>query len=166
MMLAHQRGSERILACDMVDFRLETARRSGAHEIFKVTENLEQDIKKVNEGRLADVVIVCAGNESATLQALKCVGRGGTVLFFALHSPDQVIPLAMNELFWQKGVTLTSTYAASPENHQEAMNLIASGSIEVRQLITHWMGLSEIEKGFKIATQASESIKVLIDPTR
>lgn len=164
ILLAKNRGSSKILACDRVDFRLEAARQAGADIVFKASDDLPQKIQEANEGRLADVVIVCAGAKEATLQALQCVGRGGTVLFFALHSPDQVVPLPMNEIFWQKGVTLASTYAASPEDHREAMDLIASGSVKVRQLITHRLGLSEIARGFEIATRTSESIKVLIDP--
>lgn len=165
IMAAKSRGGVRALACDIVDFRLETARQLGADETLKAAEDLPRRIAEANEGRLADVVIVCAGGKEATLQALQCIGRGGVVLFFALHSPDQTISLPLNEVFWQKGATLTSTYAASPENHREAMDLIAEGSVPVSRLITHRLGLSEIAKGFEVASNASKSIKVLIDPT-
>lgn len=164
VMLAKHRGASRVFASDIIDFRLKIARQCGAEKVFTASEDFPENISKNNEGRLADVVIACAGNEGATLQALRCVGRGGSVLFFAPHSPDQVIPLAMNDVFWQRGVTLTSTYAASPENHHEALNLLHSGKINVKQLITHRLGLSEILKGFDLVAKATESMKVIIDP--
>lgn len=166
ILLARKRGSERIFAYDIETFRLEAASKLGANQMFKPTEQLSREIEEANDGELADVVIVCAASKEATNQAFQCVGRGGTILFFAIQSPDQEITIPMHEFFWQKGATLTSSYAASPEDHLKAMNLIASGEINVRGLITHRLGLSDISKGFEIATQPSESIKVLIDPTR
>lgn len=154
ILLAKALGATRIVGSDINDFRLEAARRFGADAVFRSDEGLP----------LADVVIVCAGNKQATLQALESVGRGGTILFFALQSPDQVIPLSMNDLFWQKGVTLMSTYAASPEDHREALDLIASGQIKVAPLISHRLGFSEIGKGFQMVAKAEESLKVIIQP--
>lgn len=165
ILAARCRGIERILASDINDYRLETARRIGVSHLFKAAGDLTAELQEANEGRLPDVVIVCAGAQEATRKALESVGRGGTVLFFALQGPDQVMPVSMNELFWQKGVTMTSSYAASPEDHREALNWIGTGQVNVRQLITHQIGLSDIAKGFDLVSKAEESIKVIVDPT-
>jgi len=164
--LAKIRGVKRIIACDLVDFRLEAARQFGADEVLKSTEDLAERLKQVNEGRLADVVIVCAGNKQATIQSMVCAGRGASILFFALQSPDQILPLSLNEVFWQKGITLTSSYAASPEDHHEALELIQSKKINLQKMISHRLGFLEIAKGFQMAAKGDASIKIIIDPAR
>lgn len=156
ILLAKARGAKRVIASDIVDFRLEAARRLGADEVLRSGQKLP----------LADVVIVCAGAKEATLQALECVERGGSILFFALQSPEQVIPVAMNDLFWQKGATLTSSYAASPTDLKESLDWISSKKIDVKKLITHRLGLSEVAKGFELVSRATDSIKVILDPSR
>ncbi|MBI4224454.1 MAG: alcohol dehydrogenase, partial [Deltaproteobacteria bacterium] len=102
---------------------------------------------------------------AAVEQALKCVGRGGTVLFFGLNSPDQVIPLSPFETFWQKGVTLMNSYAASPEEHREVLSLMRQEKVHVVPMISHRLPFAEIGKGFEMVAQAQNSLKVIVDPT-
>lgn len=161
--LAKALGVERIIATDINDFRLESAKKFGADFIFRSTDNLLEKIREINEGRLADVVIVCAGKPEATDQALKCVERGGTVLFFGLNSPDQVIPLSPYEIFWQKGAILMNSYAASPEDHHEALKIIRSGKVNLKKMISHHLAFEEIGLGFEMVAKAQNSLKVIID---
>jgi len=81
-------------------------------------------------------------------------------------SPDLVLETPLHELFWEKGVTLMSSYAASPEDHRESLELIRSHKVSVQPLITHRLGLAEVGKGFQLVAKAQESLKVIIDPTR
>lgn len=164
--LAKASGVRRVVACDFVDFRLEAAKRSGADHVLLVADDLPARLRQVNEGRLADIVITCVGSREAILESFECAERGGTILFFALHKPDEMISLPMNEIFWKRGLTLMSSYAASPEDYRESLNLIASRQIQVAPLMTHHLGLSEIGKGFEIVTKGANSIKVIIDPTQ
>ncbi len=166
ILLARARHVEKIIACDIVDYRLEAARQLGADVVFRSDSDLAKKLKEVNDGRLADQVIACSGHEQATRLSLESAERGGTVLFFALHSPDQTFPLAMNDIFWQKGLTLMSTYAASPEDHRESLKLIAARKIDVSPLITHRLGLSEVGQGFNLVANPGPSMKVILDPTR
>ena len=74
--------------------------------------------------------------------------------------------LAVNELFWRNEVTLLSSYAATPDEHRVARDLLAEKKIVVRDLITHRFGLTDIIKGFQLVEQAGESIKVIIEPQK
>lgn len=165
--LARVLGASKVIATDINAFRLEAAKRFGADTVFAAAENnLVEKIQGVNGGRLADVVIVCAGKPAATEQALKSVGRGGTVLFFGLNSSDQVIPLSPYEIFWQKGATLMNSYAASPAEHREAVSLIRERKVDVMPMISHRLPFSEIGKAFDLVAQAQNSLKVIVDATR
>ncbi|MDD5136977.1 MAG: alcohol dehydrogenase, partial [Candidatus Omnitrophica bacterium] len=112
----------------------------------------------------ADCVIICAGAESALEQGLRSVERGGTVLLFAAAGKDALLPVPANDIFWRNEVTITSSYAASPDDHREALKKIASREINVCDMITGRFPLGETGAGFKLVAEARDSIKIIIKP--
>jgi len=164
--LARALGAGLIIATDIVDYRLKAAKKFGAKYAINARENVPEFIKDVNDGRLADLVIVCTGATSAIEQALKSVDRAGTILFFAPTKEGVTIPFSINETFWRKDVTLTTSYAGAPVDHHIALKLIKEKRVNVKDMITHKLPLSEIGKGFKLVAEAKESIKVIIEPQK
>lgn len=166
--LAHALGAGRVLATDVLEHRLEAARKLGADAALHAEEDVPAYLRKINNGRLADVVIVCTGAEPAIAQALKSVERHGTVLFFAPTGPGVTIPLSINDTFWRNDVTLTTSYAGSPADHVTALELIRAGTLRVKEMITHRLSLAETGLGFRMVTHPQEygSIKVIIQPQR
>ncbi len=155
-----------MVATDIVDYRLEAARQFGADAVFHAEEDLPARLRRVNDGRLADLVIVCTGATSAIVQALQSVERGGTVLFFAPTNPGVTIPLSVNELFWRNDITLTTSYAGSPADYAAALELIQARRVHMGEMITHRLGLAETGLGFQLVADAQNSIKVIIEPQR
>jgi hypothetical protein len=49
----------------------------------------------------------------------------------------------VNDLFWRNEVTLISSYGGSPADYAAALELIRTGKIRVREMITHRLGLAE-----------------------
>ncbi|MBI5197385.1 MAG: zinc-binding dehydrogenase, partial [Nitrospirae bacterium] len=164
--MARALGAGRIIATDLSDFRLKAARELGADETLHANEDIPARLRQVNDGRLADVVVLCTGASPAIRQALLSADRGGTVLFFAAAQPEEKIPFPINDLFWRNEITLTSSYAGAPADHHTALELIRARRIRVREMITHRLGLSEAALGFRLVTEAKESIRVIIEPQR
>jgi len=164
--LAAVLGAGRVIATDMIDYRMEAAKRFGADCAINASEDVPAKLKEINEGRLADCVIVCTGAVSAITQALKSVERGGTILFFAPTDRDATIPLSINELFWRNDITLTTSYAGDRADHVTALQLIQAKRVRVKDMITHRLSLSETGLGFDLVAKASDSIKVIIEPQR
>jgi len=166
VILARALGAGRVIATDINKYRLEAAQRFGADATIPAEEDLPSRLRQVNQGRLADQVIVCTGAISAITQALNSVERGGTILFFAPTNPDVTIPISINELFWRNDITLTTSYAGSPADYQTALDIIRAGTMPVRQMITHRLPLTETGLGFQLVADAQNSIKVIIEPQR
>lgn len=164
--LARMLGAGRVVATDIVEYRLEAARRFGADAAIRAKEYDSAHLRQVNEGRLADLVILCTGATSAIVQALQSVEPGGTVLFFAPTDQGVTIPISVNDLFWRTQVTLTSSYAGSPADYALALELIRAGRVQVGEMITHRLSLAETGLGFQLVVEAKESIKVIIEPQR
>ena len=164
--LARITGAARVIATDISDYRLKAAERFGADAVLKAKEDLPDRLCQLNQGRLADLVIVSTGAISAITQALKSVERGGTVIFFAPTAPGVTIPLSINELFWRNEVTLTTSYGGGPADYATALKLIQAHAVPVQKMITHNLSLAETGLGFKLVNEAQDSIKVIIEPQR
>jgi L-iditol 2-dehydrogenase len=157
-------GASKIIAVDINEKRLEYAKKFGADYVFNANNFNPEIIKDINEGFLSDIVILSTGADSAILQGLKSVRRGGTVLFFGAANDGAKLPLSINEIFWRSEVTLLSSYAGSILDHKTALELIRSGRINVKDMITNRFHIESIVKGFELTAQAQDSLKVIINP--
>ncbi len=164
--LARALGAGRIVATDISRYRLEAAKRFGADMAISADDFSPDRLQEANDGRLADLVIVCTGAVAAVNQALESVERGGTVLFFAPTAPGVTIPVSINDLFWRTDRTLTTSYAGSPDDYAAALRLIHARRLPVREMITHRLGLAETGLGFQLVAGAQESLKVIVEPRR
>jgi len=161
--LARAWDAKRIIATDIDEYRLKSAKKFGADFVINAKENVPEQVKKYNDGQLADLVVISTGASSAIKQGLQSVEMGGTILFFAPAEPGVEIPFPLFDL-WNKQVKMVSTYAGSPKDIAEAIELIKTKKVVVTDMITHKLPLSETAKGFKLVAQAKDSIKVVIEP--
>lgn len=148
---------------DVNDYKLKTALKFGADKAFDSREDAASRLRSNNDGRLADLVVVCTGVEAALKQALDLVEKGGIILFFAPSDPDFKLEIDFND-FWWSGVSIVTSYAASPKDLELALKLIEKKSVNVNDMITHRFPLSNIQEGFKIVEYSKENLKVIILP--
>jgi len=166
VMLARALGVSRVIATDVTRHRLEAAERFGADAALLAGDDLPARLRRANNGRLADRVVVCTGATSGIGQALQSVDRGGTVLLFAPTGPGVTVPLSINDLYWRNEVTVTTSYAGSPADYATALELIAARRLPVEDMITHRLGLAEAGTAFQLVARAQDSLKVIIEPQR
>jgi L-iditol 2-dehydrogenase len=110
-----------------------------------------------------DIIMVCTGARQAALQSFRCIERGGTIMFFAVPRPDEDVVVPLND-FWTNEIRIMTSYYTSPPDMEAAISLLASGRVEVGNMITHRLPLEEIGEGFRLVADAGESMKVIIRP--
>jgi L-iditol 2-dehydrogenase len=165
LLLAGSLGAGRIVATDISPFRLDMARQFGADGAFDAREDIPARLREINDGRLADLVIVCTGALSAFKQALQSVDRGGAILCFATTEPGVDLPVPLNE-FWRNEIKLLPSYGNSPLDAMVAIELIRSGRVPVERMITHRLPLDQAGLGFRLVAEGGNSMKVLIEPQK
>jgi L-iditol 2-dehydrogenase len=163
--LARALGASRIIATDIDEYRLKAAKKFGADVVINARENVPQQVKKHNDGKLADLVVISTGATSAVRQGLQSVETGGTILFFAPTEPSIEISFPLFDL-WNKQIKMLSTYAGSPEDINLAIDLIKSKKVKVTDMISHKLPLADAAKGFKLVAEAKDSMKVIIEPQK
>jgi L-iditol 2-dehydrogenase len=161
--LARARGADRIIATDISDFRLKAAAQLGALATIHGAEQVPDRLRELNEGRLADLVIVCTGALPAIQQAVKSVDRGGTLLFFAPTAAGVDVPIPLFD-FWRDEISIVTSYAGSGDDLVESLELIRTHQVRVGDMITHRLPLSQAGLGFQLTASGAESIKVILDP--
>jgi L-iditol 2-dehydrogenase len=153
----------RVIVMDINEYRLNKAVEFGADYVINANRYSVDELKSINDNRLADIAIICASAKQAVANAISSVDRKGKILFFAVPNTDIEIPSLR---FWRDEITLTFSYGAAPDDIQKAINLIDSNKIDVRKMITHKVPLSAIQQGFKLASEAKDSLKVVVVPDK
>jgi L-iditol 2-dehydrogenase len=149
--LAKLKGAK-VIATDINEFRLNKAKESGADQVLNAKEGIKTK---------ADKIIICTGALQAVEQAFRSIDKKGAILFFAI--PDKNIEIPIQD-FWRNEITLVSSYGAAPIDLEESLKLIKNKKITVKDMITHKLPLKDIQKGFKIVSEAGESLKVILKP--
>jgi len=65
---------------------------------------------------------------------------------------------------WSRCLKIVTSYAAVKKDLEEALSLISKGKINVKDMITHRLPLSETAKGFSLMIKGENSLKVIINP--
>jgi L-iditol 2-dehydrogenase len=161
--LARAHGAARVVATDISDFRLKAAEQFGADAVIHGGEDVPAKLLELNDGRLADRVICCAGALAAAQQATKSVDRGGTLLFFAPTAAGVDVPIPLFD-YWRDEISVVTSYAGSGAELKAALELIRDRRVRVADMVTHRLPLAETGRGFQLTASGQDSIKVIIDP--
>jgi len=70
--------------------------------------------------------------------------------------------MPLNDL-WRREVIVRTAYGAAPADLAMAMDLIATGRVQVDDLITHRLPLERAQDGFALVASAGESVKVVLE---
>lgn len=161
--LAQSLGAGRIFATDINPYRLELAKKFGACAVFDANQDLIKGLLKINDGYPPEFIAVCTGAPQAFAGALACADRGARLLFFAPAAPGTEIPFPLFD-FWNKGITISSSYGAAGKDLSDAIELIRAHRVPVEAMITHRLALSEAAQGFELVAKAQNSLKVILEP--
>jgi len=162
VMLAKSKKFSKIFCFDVNDFRLGFAKKFNITDsINSLDENRKQRILDHTEGKGVDVAIVATSSLKALEDAIDVVRKGGAVMMFGVPSKDAKIVLNMSKIY-SKEITLVTSYAASDNDTKEALRLIESSQIDVKQLVTHTYPIQDSQKAFDHARSGDNAMKIII----
>jgi L-iditol 2-dehydrogenase len=162
VMLAQAKKFSKIFCFDVNDFRLNFAKKFNITEsIHSMDEHRKQKVLDHTDGRGIDVAIVATSNLKALDDAIDMVRKGGIVMMFGVPSKGAMINLDMSKVY-SKEITLVTSYAASDVDTKEALHLIESSQIDVKQLITHTYSIDDTQKAFEHAKSGDNAMKIII----
>ena len=130
---------------------------------LKKYQNPEKIFKDFSdEKRGLDVAIECVGLPEIWELVFSCVRPGGTVHFFGGCKSGSFVNLDTTKMHYND-IKIMSVFHHTPKYFRQALDLIASGKIEVEKLITDTLPLEKVEYAMEQHI-AGNAIKYLIKP--
>jgi alcohol dehydrogenase len=145
---ARMAGAAEIVAVDMMQDKLEHARRLGAIPI-QAGEGVVEAVREATGGG-GDKVIETVGNAGVLAQAYEATRRGGTTVTVGLPHPAQRLDIQAVSLVTEER-TLKGSYLGSCVPARDIPTFIQAyqdGRLPVQELLTHRITIDEINAGF------------------
>jgi alcohol dehydrogenase len=152
----------RIVAIDLADSRLESARKFGADtEINNGREDALAQIMELTDGLGADVALEAVGVPDTFELACQLIRPGGRVANIGVHGHSATLHL---EKLWTRDVTIT-TGLVDTRTIPRLMKLVASGRLDPTVFATHHVSLEDTMAGYDTFTDAANTgaLKVVLD---
>jgi len=121
----------------------------------------KEKILNQTENHGVDIAIIATGSLKALEDAFELVRKGGTIVMFGVPSRGDTMNIDMSKVY-TKEISLTTSFAASDFDTKEALQLIESSRINVKDLITHKYSITECQKAFEHAHNGSNAMKIII----
>ena len=162
--LARARGAARVFLIELSQQRLEMAAALVAPDeaIGADATDTVDTVRRLTDGRGADVIIVAAASGKAQEDGLQMAARGGRVSFFGGLPKDKPTITCDSNIVHYREVSIVGANSSSPDHNKQALELIASEAVPVADLITHRLPLEQAIEGIHRVTRG-EAIKVTIE---
>ena len=163
LQLAKAAGAAKIIVSEPNAGRRETARRFGADFVVDPTkEDLAALVKRETEGLGVDCLIMAIGVPAIVNDLLKLLRKGGTINLFAGFPDTGLCSIEANLIHYNE-ITVNGTSASTRLDYLKARDLVASGKVNVKDLVSHRFGLEDFPKAYELA-KAGAGIKIVIAP--
>lgn len=160
MLAVKASGASKVCITDLDDRRLNMAKQLGVDFALKVNFKEPKEIAELVEqyfGDKAEITIECSGAPSCARTAIYATRSGGSVALVGCGPSDITLPIldaAVREINIHGVMAYANCFST-------ALDMVASGQVDVKPIITHIFTLEETMKAFRAAI-TGEGIKIII----
>jgi S-(hydroxymethyl)glutathione dehydrogenase/alcohol dehydrogenase len=148
-------GAKIIIACDLLDNKLDLAKTFGAtHTINAKTDDVVKRVQALTAGFGADYAFDAIGGGETAVMALDAVAAGGHAVLVGIPGVTVRAPVSPIQMVYGEK-TLTGTYYGSIRPAVDfgvLADLAMEKRIELQGLISRTYTLDEINEGFRLMT--------------
>jgi alcohol dehydrogenase len=177
-------GAGRVIGIDILDYRLEMAKKTANSETFNYNQDdVIKMIRNITEGRGADVCVDAVGmeadrtiyektkgaikQEGGTMKVLtnclSAVRRGGTVSILGVYA-TKFSDFPLGQIF-DKGITIRSGQAPVHHYIDTLLKLVKEKKVVLHDIISHKLPLDKASHAYKIFNDKDEEcVKVVLKP--
>ena len=158
-------GAAKIILVNRSQLRLDLAKSLGIADVY-VCSAAEDALARVLEetgGLGADVIFTANPSPQAQADAIFMAKNRAYINFFGgLPKDNCIVPLDTNTIHY-KELFITGAHGSMPIHHGKAVELIASGKVDIKKFITHNFPLDEINGAFA-AAEGHAGLRVVVNP--
>lgn len=162
--VARKKGAGKIIVVQRSRHRLEMAKKFKA-DVY-ICSGEEDSVNRVLEetnGLGADVILTSCPSPEAQVDAIKMAKNRARINFFGgLPKGSSNITIDSNIIHY-KELTITGAHGSLPRHHRQALDLIATGTIDIKQFKSHNFSLDDVLEAFRVA-EGKEGMRVIVNP--
>ena len=158
-------GAAFVIGVDGDDTRLAMAKRMGADVVLDHrSTDVVSEVRRLTGGG-ADVAIEALGTQETFENALRTLRPGGTLSSLGVYSGKLAVPYEAFGAGLADYKIVTTLCPGGKERMLRLIDMVKSGRLDLRPLITHRFTLSEINEAYRIfANRLDGVMKVAIRP--
>jgi len=163
---AKLRGATLVIGIDTVPARLQMSRHMGADVVidFNAQDPIDE-IMRLTDGRGVDVAIEALGTQKTFESCLRVLRPGGTLSSLGVYSRDLTIPLDAYAAGLGDYQIASTLCPGGKERMRRLMNVVSSGRVDFKPLVTHRFKLDDIERAYDLFSHQRDGVlKVAIVP--
>ena len=159
---ARLRNPKTLVAVDMIDSRLEIAKKFGADIILNPSKcNIEDEVKKLTKGYGCDIYVEATGHPSSVQQGLDSIRKLGRFIEFSVFG--QKVSVDWSVIGDGKELDLLGSHLG-PYCFDVVTDWIADNTIYTDGVVTHSFDLDHWKDAFEQNSKGEGSLKVIIKP--
>lgn len=164
VILARFGGAGKLIVSEVQELRRERAREFEADATVNPNEEeLPKAVDELTRGQGVDHAFVAAPVAQAQAGALRSAAIEGCVHFFATLPEDEAVEAFPSNLLHYRQIGVTGTSGASITHLRDVLQIMASGRLPLKDVVTHSFHLEEITQAVDKAA-SNDSLKVLVKP--
>ena len=158
-------GASLVIGVDGDDGRIAMAKKMGVDIVLDYRKvDVIAEIKKITKGGV-DVSIEALGTQATFENALRVLRPGGTLSSLGVYSGKLQIPYDAFGAGLAGLRVVTTLCPGGKERMRRLMEMVRSGRLDLRPLITHRFKLADIAKAYEVFGERREGVmKVAITP--
>jgi L-iditol 2-dehydrogenase len=158
-------GASKVILINRSAPRLEIAKWLGIADVYvcSADEDALSRVLEETHGLGADVIFTANPSPESQSLAIRMAKNRGRINFFGgLPKDKSVVPIDTNIIHY-KELIITGAHGSMPIHHGKAVELIASGKVDVKKFMTHSYPLDKINEAFATA-EGHSGLRVIINP--
>ena len=164
LQLALSSGVNQVILAEVEKDRINMAKEFGAtHLINSAKVNLKEAVLDLTDGLGPDVVVEVVGHTATISQAIDVAGKTAKILIFGFAPEGEKATFIPFDVL-SKELTIMGSWV-NPYTYDRALDILTSGKVDVKPLISMRLPLDNIMDGFKAMTEKPKGfMKALVQP--
>lgn len=148
---------------DLLEDRLTLAKNMDAINEGYVanSKDLKDWVLEKTEGRGFDIIFLASGSLKSLQDSVKYVRSGGKIVVFS-SIPNEEKGFLNNEIYYRE-LTVLGSYSPSPMSLKESHQLLITGKMKLKNLITDVVSLKDLPKEINKCF-SNKSLKMVMEP--
>lgn len=141
--------------------RFKLASKLGATDVVVADkEDVLERVREITQGEYAALTVDCAGLNQVLKQAIEITRQAGQIV--KIGYDERPVGFSLDVAI-NKGISVKGHFGYDWISWRNSMNLITSGAIDMKSMISHTMGISDFREAFNLV-KARKSIKIILYP--